>query len=329
MSSDPDAPAVPANIFDALYTATYCQAAASTLFIYDVFVTSDREMVCFWTPNSKRTGASWFFFANKWISITAYVMVLVSSATFPSEKRLAYSSGYYGMIGVTWHAVVPCSQMQLRQQVHCNWFPGPSYTVTIVSRVPLIVADTFLIYITWTKLSSSGGAIGNIRQSKRLSLSDILLRNGTMYFVYVPQNSPLKTGQSLTLVIRVLLTLNTLHLVLSAYTLADEASRGLSYITIFTGPLTAILISRFLLDLQEANQAVVRVDPDDPLHSSRDPYDTPSFISSLGAFMNPDRQPAPHDSDLEWDVGLRLDGEEEGAAQVSDLQAVVPSSSSA
>ncbi|RDX54079.1 hypothetical protein OH76DRAFT_1398374 [Lentinus brumalis] len=39
-------------------------------------------------------------------------------------------------------------------------------------------------------------------------------------------------------------------------------------------------ISRFLLELQEANQMVVRLDPDDPLHSSRNPYDsTPSFVS--------------------------------------------------
>ncbi len=55
-----------------------------------------------------------------------------------------------------------------------------------------------------------------------------------------------------------------------------------------TRRITAILISHFLLALQKANQMVVRLDPDDPLHSSRNPYDsTPSFVSSLGAFINP------------------------------------------
>ena len=56
----------------------------------------------------------------------------------------------------------------------------------------------------------------------------------------------------------------------------------------FVGSITAILVSRFLLQLQEANQSTVRVDAEDPGQSSRDPYDTVSFISSLGAFINPD-----------------------------------------
>ncbi len=51
--------------------------------------------------------------------------------------------------------------------------------------------------------------------------------------------------------------------------------------------ITAILISRFLLELQEANRMDIRVDPDEPLYSSRDPYSRPSFISSLGGFVNP------------------------------------------
>ncbi len=57
-----------------------------------------------------------------------------------------------------------------------------------------------------------------------------------------------------------------------------------------SGSTTAILISRFLLDLQEANQTVIRLDPDDLLHSSRNLSDTPSFIASLGNIINPDFQ---------------------------------------
>ncbi len=58
-----------------------------------------------------------------------------------------------------------------------------------------------------------------------------------------------------------------------------------------TGPrsLTSILISRFLLELQEASQMVVGLDADDLWHSSRNPWEsTPSFISSLGGFVNPE-----------------------------------------
>ncbi|KAI0714149.1 hypothetical protein C8T65DRAFT_694900 [Cerioporus squamosus] len=88
-------------------------------------------------------------------------------------------------------------------------------------------------------------------------------------------------------VIRVQFVLNVLHLVLTVTAVATDNGEG-SVVTTFTAPITAILVSRFLLELQEAEQMVVRLDTDDPLHSSRVPYDgTPTFISSLGGFVNP------------------------------------------
>ncbi|RDX51262.1 hypothetical protein OH76DRAFT_1347090, partial [Lentinus brumalis] len=54
------------------------------LFFYDTFITIDREVACFWP--AKRTGAPLLFFANKWISVMFYVMVLVSGAPFPSDQ---------------------------------------------------------------------------------------------------------------------------------------------------------------------------------------------------------------------------------------------------
>ncbi|RDX49142.1 hypothetical protein OH76DRAFT_1483358 [Lentinus brumalis] len=89
-----------------------------------------------------------------------------------------------------------------------------------------------------------------------------------------------------------------------------EGTSGGSIVTELTGPITAILISRFLLDLQEANQTVIRLDPDDPLHSSRNLSDTPSFIASLGGIINPDFQ-ARLDDGLESHSGsLRFDIED-------------------
>ncbi len=101
--------------------------------------------------------------------------------------------------------------------------------------------------------------------------------------------------------------------------------------TLLTNPLrcsiTAILISRFLLELQEADQTVVRLDADDPLHSSRDPYDDrPSCISSLGAFINPDL-PVPRDNDSELFAYSRSDPEEECRAQASESQTAASLSS--
>ena len=94
--------------------------------------------------------------------------------------------------------------------------------------------------------------------------------------------------------------------------------------------ITAILVSRFLLGLQEANKTFVRLTPDDPLHSSREPFDEESsFISSIGAFVNP-VQSASLDEDLEWDLGADVqshaeDGTENSAVDTSQAHTVASS----
>ncbi|RPD59057.1 hypothetical protein L226DRAFT_614175 [Lentinus tigrinus ALCF2SS1-7] len=228
-------------LFQSIYAGNFCEVATSALFIYNTFVTFDREVKYFWT--AKWTGASLLYFANKWISMAVYVLGMAALASLPSDKFLPWA-------------------------------------VIVVSRVPLIVAETLLIYITWTRLDGRNvfGALGGISQSKRLSLSDILFNNGIIYFV-------------------VLFILNLLHLVLSAT--ATVSGNGFqSFVTVFTGPITAILVSHFLLELQEASQVVIRVDHDDPLHSWRDPSSTPGFVASLGAYLDPDLL-APRDEDSE------------------------------
>ncbi len=62
----------------------------SVLCVYVAFVTFDREVACFWT--AKRTGASLLFFANRWISLTVYVLGLVQLASLPSDKVSASTS---------------------------------------------------------------------------------------------------------------------------------------------------------------------------------------------------------------------------------------------
>ncbi|KAI0697857.1 hypothetical protein C8T65DRAFT_698027 [Cerioporus squamosus] len=385
MSSDADAAAAAIVFeFDALqhlltqldsYTQWYCQLAACVLFLYDIFVTFNREVASFWAV--KRTGASFLFFANRWISMTFYTMVLVvfaplqvnghlishneatnaSSQVFSALRAYVLSTNKllgmlflvltlapvganlvhfgYPLFGQNYppfgclQIVIINQAIELRRTLGIVSAAGMrthprNHTVTIVSRVPLILADILLIYITWTKLSSRA-ALMNIRQSRRMSLSYTLSLDGTIYFV-------------------VLFILNVLHLALSVTALAGSQASGVSYVTAFTAPyasqrnhsllrflsthnhslrsLTAILISRFLLDLQEANQAVVRVDPDDPLHTSRDAWDdTHSFLSSLGAFINPDL-PERSDGFGSHDVS-RSDGVEEDKAQAS--QAAAPS----
>ncbi|RDX47023.1 hypothetical protein OH76DRAFT_1485073 [Lentinus brumalis] len=272
MSSDTDAAAAVVDEFYSIYTEDYCIMAAAVLFIYDAFLTFDREVTWFWT--AKRTGASLLFFANRWLTILYFVTVLVTFAPFPSDN-----------VGSQSFAMAPAHSRICR-------------AVTIVARVPLIVADILLIYITWTRLSSwcALKATAGLRPSNSLSLSNILFRGGIVYFA-------------------VLFGLNVLHLALSAAAVGDSGNLGESVVTTFTAPLTAVIVSHFLLELQEANKMDVRLDPGDPLCSSRDPYDTaPSFISSLGGFVNPGLSTRSDDDSLELQVRSRskAPGEEEG-----------------
>ncbi len=64
---------------------------------------------------------------------------------------------------------------------------------------------------------------------------------------------------------------------------------------------------------------VVGLDPDDPLRSSRDP----SFISSLGNFVNPGLSTRSDDDSVEFQVRSRLEtpGEEEGGGQPETAKA--------
>ena len=52
------------------------------------------------------------------------------------------------------------------------------HTVVIVARVPLIIADLALVYITWLKPLRSWEALIDIERTKGLSLSGVLFRNG-------------------------------------------------------------------------------------------------------------------------------------------------------
>ncbi|TFK78947.1 hypothetical protein K466DRAFT_668283 [Polyporus arcularius HHB13444] len=326
MSSDSAAATAEAVVvFATLYTRNYCYVAAAVLFIYDTLLTVDREVACFWP--AKRTGTPLLFFVNKWISTTFYVMMLLSGAPFPSHKRSAdYCGMTVNVCSCSNLLVIALHGMEILQFVPGAAFSAlrayvlsrskllamlvlalslapvhygyqvlgenipplgcfaPDITTTaldlrlspfnlltrsvvIISRIPLIAADILLIYITWIKLSTWGASSRYMRQSKRLSLSDILFRGGVIHFI-------------------TLFFLNILHLVFTV-TLVGTSGLGQSDVTIFTAPITAIMISRFLLELQEVSQTVVRLCPDDPLHSARDPFDSaPSFISSLGGSVN-------------------------------------------
>ncbi|RDX45129.1 hypothetical protein OH76DRAFT_1408403 [Lentinus brumalis] len=329
-------------LFASIYTETYCDFASSVLYLYDVFIMFDREVAYFWT--SKPSGASLLYFANEWINIVYFITLFIEQATFSSDKATfalivlqfvppavfsalrAYVLTRSRLLGLFVLALsmspAAANLVQYGYQLSgendppfgCietdNVTPAISFKFVfiIVARVPIIVADVILIYITWAKLNARDGLSG-IRLHRRPSLSDALFRNGIVLFI-----------------------LNVLHLAFSVTAVSHICSLCSlipNLIVVFSVRLrqrrrdiTAILVSRFLLELQEANQADIEIDRDDPSHPSRDPYDAPSFISSLGAFIDPDRQ-ASSDED-EDDFGSHVAsraGEEKVRVQAAEAAA--------
>ncbi|KAI0794534.1 hypothetical protein C8Q74DRAFT_1194725 [Fomes fomentarius] len=266
------------------------------LLIYATLVTFDHEVNLFWS--GKMTGARILFFANRYLSLCWMVLSLITLAPFSDKasyealvwlntpvfstlrafvlsrnKTLSICVLTLGLVPVGTNlapVLVPNYGKHFASFQCLLFYQMPSsMTMTIVSRVSLIVADGILILITWTS-PMTRGLHTNIHKDKRQSLGAILIQNGTMYFI-------------------VLLCLNICHLSFSLTNLIctfDPLSR-----------ITTILISHFLLDLQEAYRRTVRVDPDNILNLGSN-NSTPSFVDRvIGSIGSDIHFPAPDAED--------------------------------
>ncbi|OJT09220.1 hypothetical protein TRAPUB_14295 [Trametes pubescens] len=118
--------------------------------------------------------------------------------------------------------------------------------LSVVTRASLTAADVIVVVVTIFATWSRGlprvctGACG------RASLGDVLLYNDAVLDAYADSASDLLHS--------ILLALNILVIVLSRAS-SDAIVQQASYLTNISAPLSAILICRFLLDLQAANRA--------------------------------------------------------------------------
>ncbi|KAI0707182.1 hypothetical protein C8Q76DRAFT_860360 [Earliella scabrosa] len=136
------------------------------------------------------------------------------------------------------------------------------WALTIITRTCLITCDLLVIGITWKATFALNRELKGIAIS-RMGFSGVLFRDGVIYFI-------------------VLLILNVLHLTFSLLSSSDFEKKRSSLFTLLE-PMNAILISRFLLNLQEANNAFYH-------HSSSSTIDNIRFnrvLGSLGSSLQP------------------------------------------
>ncbi|KAI0640733.1 hypothetical protein C8Q79DRAFT_437314 [Trametes meyenii] len=190
---------------------------------------------------------------------------------------------------------------------------SPRHLASIVSRVTLILSDILVVVVTLVATWRKGGRARIARGTSPSSpLGDIMLYNGLKYFV-------------------MLLILNILVMVLSRISTSFQAAE---YILALLEPLTAVTISRFLLDLQAANQSSKELGSG--THTSipeAEQSDTlqfaPRVLGSLGAATGPGLESADESiyfddgmddsADSTAQEGVRDDGDGEGGGRSGEV----------
>ncbi|RPD59066.1 hypothetical protein L226DRAFT_524088 [Lentinus tigrinus ALCF2SS1-7] len=258
----------------------YCVIAASVFLLYEYVITLDREVNSFW--HGAPTGASVLFMSNRYFNVAVNVLGLIEFGHFSDDRSCV--SMARGLAVLTFMTYLPWAVFSgLRAYALCRGIilsafvfllalaPLPinaarfSFDLTgvndphwgcfaedsvpsslnlksvlpfiIISRTCLIVSDIILIGLTWWALPRNSISFATLRKT-RVSLTTVLLRDGTLYF-------------------GVLLIMNVLHLVFSLSFIFSSSDNGASNVTAFTESVTAVLVSRFLLNLQEANKVAV------------------------------------------------------------------------
>ncbi|RPD69111.1 hypothetical protein L226DRAFT_575891 [Lentinus tigrinus ALCF2SS1-7] len=289
-------------VYENLFVDNCCTFAGTTFLVYEYLITFGQEVKLFW--RGKWTGASILFFLNRYLALISYILIICSLlvkgeaaiswiqflpwAAFSALRAFALSgknlilSIFVFLLGITPLAVnfvqygfdldgyndptFGCSAgVDLTPSMAKRRLYVPS-ELTIASRGTLMAADLILLCVTWYTLPRRN--LVNLDSSRNLlSFTTVLLRDGTIYFV-------------------VLLILNILHLVFTLISVVG-AFDPVSFVTEFTEPATAVLVSRFLLDLQSANQDALKLDSRDPLNSDNQDFsgisETLTFARIVGS----------------------------------------------
>ncbi|KAI8996585.1 hypothetical protein BD414DRAFT_534275 [Trametes punicea] len=106
-------------------------------------------------------------------------------------------------------------------------------TVTIMARLPLVLADLAVLVITWSTQYRMHRLSLSMRE--RPSLATVLLYDGTIYFF-------------------ILTAINIAQMIIEMLSAFSSAGIDVfpSYVVVFFEPITAILVSSFLTDLRKA-----------------------------------------------------------------------------
>ncbi|RPD57204.1 hypothetical protein L227DRAFT_565512 [Lentinus tigrinus ALCF2SS1-6] len=254
MSGQAYDPALAADYYNFL-VGNYCTLAAFTMFIYEYVITFGAEVDLFWTK--RLTGATVLFFLNRGIVMFyTWYDLIVGLFTIPATSKYIPSAAF--------------SALRVYALIR-NWYI--SVLVFVLSVVPVAINFTTFAFDFEGILAPPFGCIPSDTVGTGL---------GNRYYLFrVRVNSGSPPEKLHSLANRVVLLQNVLHLTLTLLSVS-KVTHTVSVVTQFTEPITAILVSRFLIDLQVANQ--------ESLENSVGPSESLVFervIGSLGSSIGP------------------------------------------
>ncbi|KAI0738653.1 hypothetical protein C8Q80DRAFT_1124772 [Daedaleopsis nitida] len=228
--------------YERLLIENYCSFAAYAFLLYEHLITMEQEVRLFW--RHKANGATMLFFSNRFLVFATFTLSTFASISMSEESCTLLSKTFKAvniLMYLPWAVFSALRTFALSQ----NW---PLATlVFLLSLVTLIV--NYVGYFAYgttgvndpvggcTLVNSISASLGHITTYKTATLGDalrthssfgeVLLRDGLIYFIA--------------------------HLICTLLALGPT-TESTSYVTVFTEPITAVIVSRFLLNLQAAHR---------------------------------------------------------------------------
>ncbi|KAI0351290.1 hypothetical protein OH77DRAFT_1429808 [Trametes cingulata] len=265
-------------------TDSYVSTMAVVVLAYDYVITLDQEINLFW--RRKLSGATALFLSIRYLALLAYVFLGLVTYTSLSDELTCFVLGscarvertqYYvqvaqffvwaafsgmrtlALTGRNWPLsalafVLACGPFAVNLWVAINGVTGTNIPLhgcsggntqtarqavigVTVSRFCSIAADCIVISVTWS-YAAKGTGLRTISQAGIPSLAKAMVVNG--------KSESLNRH-------RALITFGVIHVTLTLLSIV-QAEAETSTVTTLTDPVTAVLIWRFLLALQSANQ---------------------------------------------------------------------------
>ncbi|KAI0375732.1 hypothetical protein BV20DRAFT_1048009 [Pilatotrama ljubarskyi] len=308
------------SLYWSFHVEQCCDLAAFALIFYEYIITFDREVSLVW--GRKFTAATVLFLLNRYLALLKYPIYIVNTyqisdegyasnviskilevlpyfvwlsfsvlrvyaicghswrfgllvalpGLFPLASNITYDANYPEPIGCLWVSNMPHNVYNARMlpvpPPFRDSYQADRRIVLISTRTSVILTDVLVLSITWWR--TYGIRKAAVEANIRMSLSTLILRDGTIYFL-------------------VLMILNTFHI---AFSLTGRFTWTIT----LEEPLTTILVSRFLLNLREAdgtngpdsmgdmsNPSFIQPNPDQAAYGGSSVSFASGFIAPLGA----------------------------------------------